>query len=189
MTKAIRTGRFLVKCSCWSGAVALSVLVIAGVFFTAVEATNSLEFCTSCHTMSYNFEELKKSVHYQNKSGVRAICSDCHVPKKSFVAEVGRKFAAVGDLWAELVGTIDTPEKFSARREKMAREEWERMRESDSIGCRNCHSFEAMKLAEQDAMAARKHERAAAKGSGKTCIDCHKGVAHKMPRASEAEAS
>ena len=55
-----------------------------------------------------------------------------------------------------------------------------RMKESDSIGCRNCHSFTAMNLVEQDKNAQNKH--ADAEAAGKTCIDCHKGVVHKLPR-------
>ncbi len=60
----------------------LAGIIFWGGFNTAVEATNSLGFCTSCHEMDTVYEEYKKSVHYQNQSGVRAICPDCHVPKE-----------------------------------------------------------------------------------------------------------
>ena len=158
----------------------VGIMVVVGGFTTAVEATNSIEFCTSCHSMSYNYEEYKESTHYSNKSGVRAACSDCHVPKRNWYSEMFRKTIAVQDIWAEMTGTIDTREKFDARRAQMAKDEWARMKESDSIGCRNCHSFAAMKLAEQDKGAQGKH--AEAEAAGKTCIDCHKGIAHKLPR-------
>ncbi len=158
----------------------IGLMVVVGGFTTAVEATNSVEFCTSCHSMSYNYEEYKKSTHYSNRSGVRAVCSDCHVPKKNWYSEMYRKLIAAEDVWAEMIGTIDTQEKFEARRAEMAKDEWARMKESDSIGCRNCHSFTSMKLAEQDKGAQGKH--AEAEAAGKTCIDCHKGVAHKLPR-------
>ncbi len=156
------------------------LLVGVGGFTTVVEATNSVEFCTSCHTMSTNYAEYKQSVHYSNRSGVRAGCSDCHVPKKNWYAEMYRKLEAAEDVWAEIVGTIDTPEKFNARRAEMAKHEWARMKESNSAGCRNCHSFTAMNLDEQAKGAQSKH--ADAEAAGKTCIDCHKGVAHKLPR-------
>ena len=161
-------------------ALVVGLIVVVGGFTTTVEATNSLEFCTSCHTMSYNYEEYKESVHYSNKSGVRAVCSDCHVPKKNWYSEMYRKTIAARDIWEEIIGDIDTREKFDARRIEMAKREWARMKESNSIGCRNCHSFEAMKLAEQDKGAQGKH--AEAEAAGKTCIDCHKGIAHKLPR-------
>jgi cytochrome c-type protein NapC len=158
----------------------VGVMVVVGGFTTAVEATNSIEFCTSCHSMSYNYAEYKESVHYSNKSGVRAVCSDCHVPKKNWYSEMHRKLIAAQDCWSEVFGDYSTREKFDAKRAEMAKREWARMKESDSIGCRNCHSFAAMNLKEQDKGAQGKH--ADAEAAGKTCIDCHKGLVHKLPR-------
>jgi cytochrome c-type protein NapC len=158
------------------------ILVSAGAFTMTVESTNSLEFCTSCHDMTYNYEEYKKTIHYSNRTGVRAVCSDCHVPKRNWLSEMQRKFIAGKDLWAELTGVIDTREKFEARRMEMAKAEWARMKESDSAGCRNCHSFESMNVDAQDKIAGKRHTQAALKDSGKTCIDCHKGIAHKLPK-------
>jgi cytochrome c-type protein NapC len=158
-----------------------------GVFTTTLDATNSLGFCVSCHDMGRNYEEYKKTVHYNNKSGVRAVCSDCHVPKKNWFAEMKRKVEAANDVWGEIIGVIDTPEKFDAHRLDMARREWARMKETDSIGCRNCHSFEAMDTDQQDRSARGKHQRAAAPGSGKTCIDCHKGIAHDLPKIKDGD--
>jgi len=156
-----------------------------GAFNTAVDSTNSLEFCISCHDMRQNFEEYKKTVHYNNRSGVRAVCSDCHVPKKDWLAEMKRKLEAANDVWGEITGVISTKEKYDARRLQMARDEWARMKASDSIGCRNCHDFASMDLDAQDKSARAKHARAAQPGSGKTCIDCHKGIAHDLPKVPE----
>jgi cytochrome c-type protein NapC len=168
----------------------LGLLAIGGLvggFTTSLEATNSIGFCTSCHDMSYNFEEYKKTTHYSNRSGVRAVCSDCHIPKKNWFSEMYRKIEASRDVWGELMGTIDTREKFDAKRLEMAKREWARMKESDSIGCRNCHSFEGMDIDAQDKLAKNKHTQAALAESGKTCIDCHKGIAHKLPRIQEGD--
>lgn len=173
----------------WALLVVVIVLISAGAFTMTIESTNSLEFCTSCHDMSYNYEEYKKTIHYSNPAGVRAVCSDCHVPKRNWLSEMRRKVIAAKDVWGEVVGVIDTREKFDARRMEMAKAEWARMKESDSAGCRNCHSFESMDVAGQDKMARKKHLAAAEKGSGKTCIDCHKGIAHKLPRIDDAEAA
>ncbi len=171
------------------GAAIAVLLFIGGVggFNTALDSTNSLQFCISCHDMRWNFEEYKKTAHYNNRSGVRAVCSDCHVPKKNWFAEMWRKLEAAEDVWGEITGVIDTKEKFDARRLEMARAEWARMKESDSIGCRNCHSFESMDLDQQEKAARGKHGRAAMAASGKTCIDCHKGIAHELPKVSEAD--
>ncbi len=180
LPERIRRSSLLVRVAVALAALVIGLMVVVGGFTTAVEATNSIEFCTSCHTMSQNYAEYKESVHYSNRSGVRAACSDCHVPKRNWYSEMYRKLEAAEDVWAEIVGTIDTPEKFEARRAEMAKHEWARMKESNSAGCRNCHSFAAMNMVEQDKSAQSKH--ADTEAAGKTCIDCHKGIVHKLPR-------
>src|SRR5450631_3983055 len=112
-----------------------SGIIFWGGFNTGMEATNRLEFCIGCHEMRDNvYQEYKKTIHYSNRTGVRAICSDCHVPKKNWFSEMYRKIEASRDVLGELMGTIDTREKFDAKRLEMAQREWSRMKESDSIG-------------------------------------------------------
>ena len=79
-----------------------------------------------------------------------------------------------------IIGVVDTPEKFEARRMKMATEEWARMKASDSATCRACHNFDAMNEEKQGQTKFKKHMKA--KADKQTCIDCHKGVAHKLPK-------
>lgn len=155
----------------------LGFLAYAGmnVFF---KETNTLEFCTSCHTMEQNLIEYKETAHYKNHSGVRATCADCHVPKAP-LAKIWTKLYAAKDVYHEIIGTIDTPEKFESHRWEMANRVWDKMKESDSRECRTCHSWEAMMFSEQDKSASKKHQKA--KKEGQTCIDCHKGVAHEEP--------
>jgi cytochrome c-type protein NapC len=166
----------------------LSLLVVgffAGIIFwggfnTAMEATNTLEFCVSCHEMRDNvYQEYKKTVHYSNRTGVRAICSDCHVPK-DWTHKMIRKSKASFEVWGKLTGSIDTREKFEAKRMTLATHEWERMQASGSRECRNCHSFDAMSADVQKQSVYKKHM--AAQEQGKTCIDCHKGIAHQLPK-------
>ena len=125
------------------------------------------------------FQEYKKTIHYANRTGVRAICSDCHVPK-DWEHKVLRKVTASRELWGKLTGVVDTKEKFEARRMEMATKEWARMKASDSRECRNCHSFEAMRGSKEKELVFDRHMKA--KDRGKTCIDCHKGIAHFLPR-------
>ena len=158
---------------------------IAGILFwggfnTAMEYTNTEEFCVSCHEMEANpFEELKSTVHYTNRSGVRATCSDCHVPH-DWTHKVGRKMEASKEVWGWLFGTINTPEKYEAKRRELAEREWERLEANDSLECRNCHEFDYMDFTEQKPRAAEAHSTALADGES-TCIDCHKGIAHELP--------
>jgi len=163
----------------------LSGIIFWGGFNTGMEATNTLEFCISCHEMQDTvYQEYKKTVHYSNRSGVRAVCSDCHVPK-DWVHKMGRKIKASGEIYGKLMGTIDTPEKFEAKRLELAQHEWDRMKASDSRECRNCHTLDGMSKETQTATAWRGHKGAKAKGE--TCIDCHKGIAHKDPSAAKKE--
>ena len=158
----------------------LSGVVFWGGFNTYMEHTNSLEFCISCHEMRTNaFEEYKKTVHYSNASGVKTICSDCHVPK-DWTAKLIRKIRATNELFHHIRGTINTPEKYEAKRFELAKYVWESMKATDSRECRNCHSYEAMDFHKQSRRAAQKMQEG--REEGKTCIDCHKGVAHKLPK-------
>ena len=161
-----------------------AVMFIAGIVFwggfnTAMEATNTLEFCISCHEMRDNmYPDYVKSAHYSNPSGVRAICSDCHVPKQ-WVPKLIRKIRASNELYHWATGSVNTPEKFDKERLRLARRVWAYMKASDSRECRNCHDFKTMDLQRQAGFAARIHGDAMKQG--KTCIDCHKGITHRLP--------
>ena len=79
-------------------------IVFWGGFNTAMEATNTLEFCISCHEMRDTvYEEYKQTIHYSNRTGVRAVCSDCHVPK-DWAHKMARKVKASGEIWGKLAG-------------------------------------------------------------------------------------
>ena len=169
----------------------LGVLVLIGIgFFFAlgssafIETTNTTEFCTSCHSMQWVQEEWMESYHYKNASGVRAGCSDCHVPHQ-LGPKLYAKVMAAKDVWGEIMGTIDTEEKFEAHRWKMANRVWARMEATDSRECRSCHAFDSMDLTEQERTSRKKHKRA--QEQGKTCIECHKGVAHEEPTEPDTE--
>jgi cytochrome c-type protein NapC len=167
--------------------VAALVVFAAGIGFASlfnmgVAYTNDLAFCTSCHSMQVNLAEYKETIHYKNPSGVQATCSDCHVPKQ-FLPKLVAKVMAAKDVFHEMLGTIDTPEKYEAHRWGMASAVWAKMKGSNSRECLNCHKFENMDLAEQDRSARSKHGNAL--DDGQTCIDCHKGVAHELPEEPE----
>lgn len=159
-------------------------VVYWGAFNTAMEATNNMEFCISCHEMKDNvYAEYKKSIHYKNRSGVRAICSDCHVPNE-WQHKVVRKIRATNELFHSIVGSIDTREKFLSQRKELATTVWNTMKQNDSHECRNCHNFDAMDRRTQKNRSALVHEHGQLRGM--TCIDCHKGIAHQLPDDVEA---
>ncbi|APV52595.1 cytochrome C [Betaproteobacteria bacterium GR16-43] len=155
-------------------------IVFWGTFNTAMEMTNTERFCTGCHEMRENvFVELKPTIHYSNRSGVRATCPDCHVPH-NWTDKIGRKMQASKEVWGKIFGTINTREKFVDKRHELAQHEWSRLKANNSLECRNCHNFESMDFTRQSVRAQAQHSTALAKGE-KTCIDCHKGIAHRLP--------
>lgn len=157
----------------------VSGIIFWGGFNTAMEMTNNEEFCISCHEMEDNvFQEYKQTIHYSNRTGVRATCPDCHVPKE-WHHKVVRKIQASNELLHKALGTIDTREKFEAKRLKLASNVWRAMKQTDSRECRNCHNFEHMDFGEQGRRAVKAHSEGL--DAGKTCIDCHKGIAHELP--------
>ncbi len=154
-----------------------------GAFNTGMEATNTEAFCSSCHAPIV--AEIRETIHYSNRSGVRATCSDCHVPH-GWTDKIIRKVQASKELVAYALGTIGTLEKFHARRGYLANREWQRMKKNDSRECRNCHDFDYMDFSEQGRRSVVQHSTALASGE-KTCVDCHKGIAHRLPDMRDVE--
>ncbi|MCW8987839.1 MAG: NapC/NirT family cytochrome c, partial [Gammaproteobacteria bacterium] len=152
-------------------------VIFWGGFNTSMEVTNTMDFCISCHEMEENvYKEYQKTIHYTNRSGVRATCSDCHVPRP-WIHKVVRKIQASNEVLHKVLGSIDTPEKFDAKRLTLAKNVWHAMKDTDSRECRNCHNFDSMKPEDQKKRSRKQH--AAGMADGSTCIDCHKGIAHK----------
>jgi nitrate/TMAO reductase-like tetraheme cytochrome c subunit len=154
-------------------------VVLWGGFNWALELANTESFCITCHEMRDTpYAELQNTIHFKNRSGVRATCPDCHVPKQ-WIYKVIAKIEATTDLYHHIMGSVDTKEEFEAKRMVLAQRVWQTMKETDSRPCRNCHSVESMdphkqSQASQVMMVAIK--------SGATCIDCHRGIAHQLPK-------
>ena len=159
-------------------------IVFWGAFNTAMEFTNTERFCIGCHVMRDNvYQEIQPTIHFTNRSGVRAKCADCHVPH-DWTYKMARKMQASKEVWGSVFGTISTREKFIAKRRELAEREWARFKANDSLECRNCHEFAAMDFTRQSKRGADAHSGSLAAGKnagGKTCIDCHKGIAHRLP--------
>lgn len=155
-------------------------IALWGGFNWAMEMTNTEEFCISCHEMEENvYQELQDTIHFSNRTGVRATCPDCHVPKE-WIHKVVRKVQASNELYHHFITKeVDTPEKFEAKRMQLAQNVWNAMKKTDSRECRNCHNFDSMDFDKQESRSGDRHDEAIE--AGYTCIDCHKGVAHRLP--------
>jgi len=154
------------------------VMVLSG---TTVVYTSSEQFCSaSCHEMATNPAiEYRNTIHDRNRSGVRATCPDCHVPHAPIPLYV-RKMGAVNDLWGHLITrSIDTREKFEAKRQLLAERVWIYMKGNDSRECRYCHDVSKMDTEKQSETAKARHERG--RREKLTCIDCHFAIAHFEP--------
>lgn len=169
----------------------LSAVFLAGIFFWggfnwSLEMTNTEQFCISCHEMKDNvYKEYKRTIHFTNRTGVRATCPDCHVPRE-WIHKVVRKIRATNELFHWMAGSINTPKKFEAKRLELAGHVWGAMKETDSRECRNCHEFGYMSDDDQKPRAFLMHGLGA--DWGMTCIDCHKGISHNLPRGFDKEA-
>ena len=184
-----------------AGGFAMGVLLVGfvlgiifwGGFNWTLALTNTEKFCISCHEMEDNvYQELQETVHWSNRTGVRATCPDCHVPH-DWTHKIIRKIKASNELYHKLMGTINTPEKFEKHRLELELSEWKRMKSTDSRECRNCHHFKSMDLDKQDTRSADRHEEyywqaVDGKEPSKTCIDCHKGIAHHLAKGWEEAA-
>lgn len=144
--------------------------------------TGTEEFCAvSCHEMAINSAmEYKDTVHDRNRTGVRATCADCHVPHSPVPLYI-RKMGATHDLWGHAVThSIDTREKFEAKRQQLAERVWIYMKENDSRECRHCHNEKKMDPEKQSEKARLRHEKG--RKEGMTCIDCHFAISHHEPQ-------
>ena len=152
------------------GAFAFGIIFWGG-FNWAMEMTNTEQFCISCHEMEDNvYMEYQDTVHYENRTGVRATCPDCHVPKE-WGHKIVRKIRASNELLHKALGSINTREKYEAKRLKLAQNEWRRMKKTDSRECRNCHDYDSMDYTVQSRRSNKQHIKAV--DDGMTCIDCH----------------
>ncbi len=159
----------------FSASAAVMATVSAG-----LAMTNTEQFCISCHVMKDNvYLEYKGTIHDANRTGVRATCPDCHVPHE-VIPLLQAKIRASGDLYRTFISpSIDTREKFVAKRHELASRVWKRFMDNDSHECRNCHKSDSMSLELQSAKAQVRHTRG--KVEGITCIACHFAIAHKEP--------
>lgn len=147
--------------------------------------TGKTEFCYACHSHdAFIRPEYEASSHFSNASGVRAGCSDCHLPHDNWFDLVWTKMVVSLDIIPEVMGKLDTAEKYEAHRAEMAESVWREFRANDSAFCRSCHSFEAMDFEAQDRRTARRHT-AVRDAGGQTCIDCHWGIVHEPPENAE----
>lgn len=178
---AVRTG--VAWISIFVGGI-LGIIMVA-VVLAGEAAVSTTEFCTSCHSMSYPVEELKKSSHY-GALGANPGCKDCHIPQglgNLHLALATHVYDGARELYLEFAEDYSTLEKFNERRLQMAHYVRMSLKEWNSITCRECHKNPQPPGA--DAKAAHKKMET----EGATCIDCHQNLVHKEVTETDLNAS
>jgi cytochrome c-type protein NapC len=156
--------------------IALGALITLGIDYS-LYVTGTDEFCGTCHANNAT-REWRESAHRSNPAGFVAGCTDCHLPREFIPKLIRKTKGATVEIWGQITGLIDTPEKYEAHRREMAEVEWTRLRANGAQECRNCHQPNLM-TDKDKAYISGMHKDALA--SGQICIDCHKGVAHRAP--------
>ena len=163
--------------------VGLGLLVgAAGVIGTQVmvAVTGTNQFCGgACHSMQWVAQEHQVGPHGATRTGMRATCHDCHIPREYPHLLWYKAKAGVKDVIGEMRGVISTEEKFNKERARMAESVWAEYKSNNSANCRTCHVFTPEVVKKQKDFVQPMHEQVLAGAA--TCIDCHKGIAHKAP--------
>jgi nitrate/TMAO reductase-like tetraheme cytochrome c subunit len=169
----------------WSVLALLSAGVAAGFAATVgtqvmVEVSGTDAFCgNACHSMQWVAQEHRQSAHGATRTGVRAGCHDCHIPKEYPALLWVKAKKGTKDIIGEIRGVISTEEKFKKERLHMAQVVWAEFKADNSHNCRSCHQFTPEVLAKQKEFARPMHQQVI---EGKaTCIECHKGIGHAAP--------
>lgn len=160
-------------------------IVLVAVVFGGEAALSTEGFCTSCHSMTYPQEELKKSSHY-GALGVNPGCKDCHIPQgfENFHLAVATHVVdGARELYLELVNDYSTLEKFNERRLIMAHDARMNLKKWDSITCRTCHKNP------QPPGESAQSEHKKMETEGATCIDCHQNLVHEEVPMTDLKAS
>lgn len=160
--------------------IAVGAIAMIG-FDKTMVYTNSNEFCYGCHVgMDTIVEEYEASIHFTNRTGVQATCSDCHVPHE-FLPKMWVKIKATKDIYHTMVGTFNL-ENFESHRLELAHSARAPLIARDSKECRTCHNDQQWVLAAQSPRAQLSHDPEFMAANNRTCVNCHIGIAHKKPR-------
>ncbi|SHI15804.1 NapC/NirT family cytochrome c [Ferrimonas marina] len=172
----------------------VSTLVAVGVVIGVVgyfamqqtlHATSTDEFCMTCHSNHSLKDEVLASAHGNNRAGVVVQCQQCHIAQEPFNYLV-KKIVVSKDIWGYLtIDGFNTQEWLEANRKEQADLALAYLKRIDSSTCQNCHNQVTQEAPEaMKTMAARMHAANYKKepDQRRTCVDCHKGVAHPYPK-------
>ncbi len=176
-----KTGKFLRK----------KVLLILFIGFTVgvlfmisankvVEETSTDEFCEVCHVHPHATESWKLSSHYDNKSGIRVHCVECHLPPEGHGYMKEKTRLAIHDVYGYLF-------KDSTEFNWEAKSTVEEARHFVfNQSCLNCHANLFPVSLSKEGMDAHLYYSQNEKEKDLQCINCHLNVGHYDPNAIHA---
>lgn len=153
-------------------AAAVVVFIATVVGFRAERYFSSTRFCIGCHSMTYVYQETRRSTHF-GRLGLDPECGDCHLPARPLSRLWAHAAAGARDVVREITGDFSTEEKFDAARAELAHRARVDLRRWDSGPCRSCHENPRPR----SGFVQRMHDRM--ETGDWTCIDCHQNLAHK----------
>jgi len=157
-------------------------LLSLSILNTAFATQYTHEFCTACHQEEKekeieNAKKLsKQTIHHARQGDVPADCLDCHIISFPLIHKISYELQASTESLYKIIGAINNTEQLEPKRLRLAKNIWKKMKENNSQACRVCHTEKAMNPEFQKPESQKQH--LSAQQSGKTCIDCHKSIAH-----------
>lgn len=152
-------------------ALGIAVPVIWGVTQIGIKQTSDYTFCGGCHSMQPMVTSYLQDTHGgENPAGIRATCSDCHLPHDDpFTYLKQKSINGAWDVWMEFVVGADTVD-WHAKRER--REEF-----TYESGCLSCHNALTKSSVSTPATVVA-HGPLVNGTETKHCVSCHEHVGH-----------
>jgi len=72
-----------------------------------LEYTSSDDFCDSCHMHPHAMNKWRFSSHYDNKSGIKVHCVECHLPPDGVPHLTAKVTTGLRDIWGTLIYSSD----------------------------------------------------------------------------------
>ena len=141
-----------------------------------IEYTSTDESCAACHVHPHVFESWKLSSHFDNKSGIKVHCVECHLPPKGQGYLLAKTKLGINDLYGYLF-------KDSAEFNWEMKSELEHaVKYIPNASCKHCHQNLFPKDLVDAGIAAHLYYENNEKKLDLQCISCHLDAGHYNPK-------
>ncbi len=156
------------------------VLVTVALNYAWVNSSKD-EACMACHVHPHAEDSWRLSTHYNNPSGTKTACVECHLPPPGSMKYFGAKVKTGGkDVWSYLFKNKEKIDWESKKELEYAR----RIVYNES--CVECHHQLFPEGITDDGVTAHLYYEDNAEKLGLNCIDCHLDAGHYNPNYTHA---